>query len=418
MTWLENLWNSILNALPNILVAILILVVAYIVAKLAEWLVNKLIKWTNLDERINKWGLSSEESGTTVGFIGKLVFIIVFILFLPSVFGRLGLTQVATPISQMVTDFVAFIPNLLAAILILIVGFFVAKIIRQLVTPLLARLGIDRVQERAGVQSTSQTKLSTVLGYVLYVLILIPIIIAALEVLGITAISGPAISMLNMIFDFIPRLFLGIVIVIIGVFVGQLVGNLITGLLAGVGADQFINRILPSDASKGSKLSISKIIGKAVMALIILFLTVEAFNVLDLDVLTGIGAAVIAYLPMVLAAAIIMGLAVFLAQWLGQILEKRFGPGLLPTLVKALVIVVAVFMSLEQLSIANEIVVTSFRLIVAGLALAFALAFGLGGRDFAARSLSKMEDKTEELSSRSPGQPTDEDTPPRNPRDF
>ena len=407
MAWLQNLGNNILNALPNILAAILILIVAFVVAKIAEWLVNKLIKWTNLDDRINRWGLSTEESGTTVGFIGKLVFILVFILFLPAVFARLGLSQVATPINDMVTGFFSFIPNLLAAALILVVGFFVAKVIRQLLTPLLAKLGVDRIQEKAGVSSSGQTKLSTVLGYVVYVLILIPVIIAALETLNIRAISVPATNMLNIVFDFIPKLFVAIIIVLIGVFVGKLVGDLVTGLLSGVGADQFVNRIMPDGTKKPNSFSVSGFLGKLVTVLIVLFLTVEALNVLELDVLTNIGAGVIAYLPMVLAAILIMGAAIFLAQWLGKLIEKRVGPGLLPTFVKSLIIVVAVFMSLEQLHIANAIVVTSFQLFVAGLALAFALSFGLGGREFAARSLKKMEDKTDELSSQADNPGTD-----------
>lgn len=400
MAWFRNMGDRILDALPNILAALLILIVAFFVAKLAEWLVRKLIKWAKLDERINRWGLTTEESGTTVGFIGKLVFILVFLLFLPSVFARLGLTGVAAPINELVTGFATFIPNLLAAALILAVGFFVAKIIRQLLTALLAKSGVDRIQDKAGVESTGQTRLSTVLGYVAYALIIIPIVIAALEVLGITAISQPAISMLNMVFDFIPKLIVAIIIVIIGVFIGKLAGNIVTSLLAGVGADQFVNRIMPESNKRSYKFSISDILGKLVMVLIVLFLTVEAFNVLNLAILTTIGAAIIGYLPMVLAAILIMGIAIFLAQWLGKMVESRVGPGLLPTLIKTLIIVVAVFMTLEQLHIANAIVVTTFQLLVAGLAVAFALAFGLGGRDFASRSLKKMENKTDELASK------------------
>lgn len=400
MAWFRNMGDRILDALPNILAALLILIVAFFVAKLAEWLVRKLIKWAKLDERINRWGLTTEESGTTVGFIGKLVFILVFLLFLPSVFARLGLTGVAAPINELVTGFATFIPNLLAAALILAVGFFVAKIIRQLLTALLAKSGVDRIQDKAGVESTGQTRLSTVLGYVAYALIIIPIVIAALEVLGITAISQPAISMLNMVFDFIPKLIVAIIIVIIGVFIGKLAGNIVTSLLAGVGADQFVNRIMPESNKRSYKFSISDILGKLVMVLIVLFLTVEAFNVLNLAILTTIGAAIIGYLPMVLAAILIMGIAIFLAQWLGKMVESRVSPGILPTLIKTLIIVVAVFMTLEQLHIANAIVVTTFQLLVAGLAVAFALAFGMGGRDFASRSLKKMENKTDELASK------------------
>ena len=149
MDWFRNIGRNILDWLPSLLVAILILVAAWVVATLVKMLVVKVLKATKLDEKVDRWGISGGKNATTTDFIGQLVFIVVFLLFLPLVFSRLGLTGVAEPISSMTNRLVTFVPNLLAAALILVVGFFVARIIRDLVTPPRAASASTRSRRRA-----------------------------------------------------------------------------------------------------------------------------------------------------------------------------------------------------------------------------------------------------------------------------
>ncbi|NJP41031.1 mechanosensitive ion channel [Oscillospiraceae bacterium HV4-5-C5C] len=398
MEWLRNLGNAVLNAIPGILAAILILVVAYLVASLARWLIIKLLKALKLEEKINRAGVTDSSKGNTLTYLGKLVFIIVFILFLPSVFSRLGLSAVADPITSMVSSILGFIPNIIATVLILLVGYFVAKVIRQLLEPLLKRLGVDKIQQKHGLTTEPRNSLSHIISYIVFVLIMIPIIIAALEALQIRAISEPAILMLDTIFSFIPQILAAAVLIGLGVYVGKIIGRLLTELLTGIGLDKYSAKLDPDHRVIRSNFSMSHFIGVLVQVLIVLFFTVEGLNVIQLDVLQTIGAAIIAYLPNVLGAVLILAAAYFFASWLQlKLTEKLAGGRSIGLLTKIIIMVIAIFMVLDQLKLGSGVISYVLLLVIAGAALAFALAFGLGGRDFARHYLSKAEHKLDDI---------------------
>ena len=197
MDYLARLWDSFFGALPAVVSAILYLILAFIVASIVKNLVVKLLNKVKADKYTDKLGISDEKTGSSIEFFGKLVFFIVFVLFLPGVLDKLGLQNVALPIASMVSQFLDFIPNLIAAVIILLIGIFVANIIRQLLTPILRKLNIDKIQEKAGLKPEEGASISSMISYIVYILILIPVIIAALQVLNITAITQPAVAMLN-----------------------------------------------------------------------------------------------------------------------------------------------------------------------------------------------------------------------------
>src|SRR5690606_17291866 len=134
--------------------------------------------------------------------------------------------NVSNTISGLVSQFINFIPNIIAAILILVFGVFIARIIRQLITPMLKRLNIDKLQEKAGIGGDESVTLSSMISYVIYVIILIPIIIAALQTLNITAISQPATVVLDQIFTIIPQIIVAIILIVIGTYVARITGKL------------------------------------------------------------------------------------------------------------------------------------------------------------------------------------------------
>lgn len=394
MTYLRNLLDSFLSTLPNVLSAILLLVVALVVAALVKNIVIKLLEKLRADKYIDKLGITDEATGSSLVFIGKLVFLVVFLLFLPSVLDKLGMQSTSGPIANLISQFINYIPNIVAAIVILVVGFFIAKLVRQIITPLLKKLKVDKVQEKAGISSTENTSISTAIAYIVYVLILIPVFIAALQVLNISAISQPAIAMLNDIVLYLPSIFAAIAVVIIGAFIARIVGNLLKEILSGVGTDSVVKKIVPEDKIKLKEFSLSKAIGDIVKYILILLFIVEAINILELDVLQFVGAAIISYLPLVISAIIILAVALLSATWLESSILKRFSNSkAIAFVVKAIVITLAVFLILNQLGIATSIVNAAFIITLGAFAVAFAIAFGIGGREFAGSVLKNVENK-------------------------
>jgi hypothetical protein len=393
MAYLQSLWVSFFESLPSVISAVLLLILALALAALAKRVVTKILEKVNAQKYTDKIGIADETTGSSVEFIGKLVFLVVFLLFLPGVLDKLGMHNVSAPITSLVSQFLGYIPNILAAIVILVAGLFIARLVRQLVTPVLKRLHVDKIQEKAGI-STESTSVSSVLSYLVYVLILIPVIVAALQVLNISAISQPAISMLDKIISFLPNIFSAIAIVIIGAFIARIAGSLLAEILSGVGTDTLLQKAMPVDKGKLKGFLLSKTIGEIVRYILVLLFVVEAINVLKLEVLQFAGEAIIAYLPLAVSAIIIMGVALFAASWVESAILKKFTDSKLQAYAaKIAIIALAVFMTLNQLGIATSIVNSAFIIILGAAAAAFAIAFGLGGREFAGNVLHKLENK-------------------------
>ena len=394
MNYLQNLATAFFLGIPSVIAAILLLLLAIIVANIAKKIAVKFLIKIRADKYTDKLGIRDEKTGSSLEFLGKLVFTIVFLLFLPGVLDRLGMQNVSTPISEMISKFLNFVPNILAAVIIIVVGIFVANIIRQLLTSVLKRLNVDRIQERAGIVSPDNATISSVLSYIVYVVILIPVIIAALEVLNISAISNPAIAMLNKIALFLPNIIVAIAIVILGVFIAKIAGKLLTSILSSVGTDTFAQKWVPNENSKLKYFHLSRFIGETVKYIIILLFVVEAVNVVKLEVLQFVGTAIISYLPFVISAIIIMIAALMLAAWVEKLILMNFPQAKITAIsTKFVIIAVAVFMMLNQLGIAATIVNAAFIIILSALAVAFAIAFGVGGREFAKNVLKKAEEK-------------------------
>lgn len=368
--------------------AVLLLLVAFLCAKIVKSLVNKALSKT-------KWGAggsgsdtASEGRGKTVDFLGRLMYLLVFLLFVPGIFDSLGLGEMSAPILNLLNTMWGYLPNVLAAVIVLWVGFFIAKLVRELLVPVFGKLKVNRLQEKAGLDVTDSAKLSNTLAYIVYVLILIPVVITALQVLNIQAISAPAVKMLDVIFAFIPNILAALMIIVIGCTIAKFAGGIVESLIASAGLDAKLSNLLDS---KAPQFILSRVIGRTVSTVMVIFFIVESFSVLHLQVVTDIGSAIIGYLPYVLAAVLILMACYVVNAIIQKALRKGEHTGA-ALVSKCAIYTIGVFMVLNELGIAGEIVNTAFILIVAALAVAFAISFGIGGREFAGRMLKRLED--------------------------
>ena len=393
-----RLWNVLLNGVPDIVAAVIIILVAFLSATIVKSIISKLMKFLKFDYLLKKAGIEGERAEKTKVFIEKLVFLIIFILWLPGFFEKLGLNGVASPIIGMMDNILTFIPNIIGAIVLLIVGIFIAKTVKELLIPIFNKLKVDEYLKKLGVQSKEDNTIAIALANIVYVIILIPIIIGALNVLKIEAISNPSIQMLNTILTFIPKVVLAIVILFVGNFIAKLAYTLLEKALQSVGLDKIADKIFEATGTKVSKdLALSKILAYAVRYVIIVFFLVQAFNIIQLDVLTNIGNVIIAYLPYAISSAIMMGLALLLANYIQKLVLEKFPESKGTALIlKTTVTIIGVFITLNQLGVATTLVNSAFIIILTAVAVAFAISFGFGGRDFASHMMEKVERKINE----------------------
>lgn len=366
------------------------LLIAFVAAWLAKVIVTKLLKLVKLDRVLDKWGVNEGVVGTSMNFVGKLVYIIVFLLFLPSALNALGLEEASQPITGLVSTFINYLPNIIAAAILVYVGVFVAIIIGQIIKVLLAKTKIDSFVKRQD-EEKNVVLLSDVIVKVIMSVIILVTLVQALTVLNISAISGPALGIVSAIFSAIPSIILAAVVIACGLLVTNIACGLLSNVLISVGFDGIVKKVLPT-----LKASATKIVVNIVRTLVIIFVVAQGVEVLGLTILSAIVFAVVAYLPLVIKSAVIAFVAFIGASMLeGVIIKNNEKATCLAKIVKVAIYVLAGFMILSQLDIAATIVNTAFVVTLSAVAVAFALAFGLGGKDFAKKTLDKVDEKIE-----------------------
>ncbi|MGX7098902.1 mechanosensitive ion channel [Globicatella sanguinis] len=392
---INELFNKIYSALPGLLGAALLLVIALFMAFLAKKLTTKGLDKVEFDTKLQKWGMAKndEESNIFIETIGSLVYFVTILLFTPFIFTGLNLSGVADPVLIMLDKFWDFIPNLLVSVMIIIIGSYLCKFIKKISRNLFEGIDVDRwYRKLIGQQETTdfvtETRLAEVLSSIIYVLIYIPIITVALQILGVSTISDPIVSVLDQIVSVIPNVLAAVVLVIIGNFIAKLVADLIESMLKTSGIDKYSQYL---NFKGETRILISNVSAQIIQAVLMIFFLVEAISVLQLDVLNSIGNSIIAYLPAVVSSVIILAVGIIGGNVLATFLAKVSGSKLFGEFIRYGVIIFAVFMTLDQLKFAQTIVNTSFTMLLGAFAVAFALAFGLGGRDFAAKQLEKAD---------------------------
>ncbi|WP_414627006.1 mechanosensitive ion channel [Bacillus amyloliquefaciens] len=401
-----SMLSAITAAVPSVLKAGLILLLGWAAASLFSYLVKKAGMKLAEHGWLRKWIMVSEEAEMTrsVTAASRIVFYFVLLLFLPGVLSALQISGVSGPFTNMIQSVLSFIPKLFAAALIVLIGWLVARLVRDIVTNFLASIGTERLAARMGLSIyLKDTSLSAIIGTIVYVLIFIPVIISALDRLDIAGISEPASAMLNTVFTMLPNIIIGIVLIIAGIWIGKWVNSIVTGLLHRAGFDSLLGKMGFEQAER-PKLTLSQTVGMIAQIILVLLFTAEALQLVHLEFLVVIATGIIAYLPNVLAAVFILGIGLLAGQLVSRLLvgmlsgkEFRF----LAPLAKYTIITLSIFMALDQLGVADTIVNAAFILILGGFALAFGLSFGLGGKEFASRYLAKLDRKIEKHQSAS-----------------
>lgn len=397
---LVSMVTTMMAAIPHLLKAALILLFAWVIAFLLQLLFKRAIPMLHLESKLVKWKMvnSELEASIKVNSIAKAIFYFILLLFLPAVLGALQLKGVSEPFSHVLSTILAFIPKLFAAALIVFIGWLIAKLVRDILTNFLKSIGTDqfRWQSRM-VKNVEDTNLSSMIGNIVFIIILIPTIITALEKLDLKGISDPAIAMLEDVLAMIPNIAVAVILILVSIWLGKWVERMVTQMLWRFKFDGVFQYMgIGSFTPEQRRFTPSQIVGLLAKMVIILLFTVEALQIVHLDFLVTLATGVIAYLPMLFAAVLILGIGLYLGNLIERILKnivKQRYSRTLAAIAKYSIFTITAIMALDQLGVAHSIVNAAFILVLGGLALAFGLAFGLGGKEFAAKYLSKLDDK-------------------------
>ncbi|MBD2676810.1 MULTISPECIES: mechanosensitive ion channel [Nostoc] len=401
---LNSFLEQLIGFLPKLVGAGILLATAWVLATIVKIVTIRLVRTFNLDERLNPEPADSVPSLNQLSLsetIGNALYWFIFLLFLAPILDTLGLREALQPVQALITKILVILPNILAAVLIAAVGWFIANVVRRIVTNLLASAGIDGLGSRFGLSTAAGVQsLSSILGTIVYILILIPVAIAALDALQIAAISVPAIAMLQQVLNAVPAIFTAIAILIIAYFLGQFVADLVTSILTNLGFNNIFTVlglttptrriVISTESTEPTPPPIptrtpSEVAGIVTLVGIMLFATVAAVNILNIPALTALVSGILVIFGRILAGLVIFAIGLFLANLAFNIITSSGDrqAQILGQVARISIITLVSAMALQQIGVASDIVNLAFGLLLGAIAVAIALAFGLGGRDIA-----------------------------------
>jgi hypothetical protein len=189
--------------------------------------------------------------------------------------------------------------------------------------------------------------------------------------------------------DMVPKILLALAVVAVGYVVAKVLEKIVDGVLRKIGLNRLLDRggVLQAVERSGARVNPTRLIAGLVFWLVMFAIILGAANMLGLSSVAAVVGNLVAYIPSVITAIVIIVAGILLGQFVGGLIMTSIGGIVggraLARAGQAGVIIIATFMALQQLGIASDIVTTAFAIMFGAIALALALAFGLGNRDLA-----------------------------------
>jgi hypothetical protein len=377
-----------------ILKALAILVVGWLVAKGISIGTKKVLDKTEWDNRLAaKISGGRTASVALEAGIARFVYWLIMLFVLMAVFQVLGLTVVTEPINVLLTKIAAFLPQALAAAVLAAIAWAVASVLRAVVANLLGAFQIDqKLGDHAGHEMRQVSLAATLADAVYYLvwLLFLPQIIDALQMEGLS----PVKDMVGQILGFLPSLFGAAIVFALFYVVARIVQRLATSLLSGIGFDR-LPEWLGLGAARTGRGSASAIAGYVILTILLFLGGVQAFKTLGLGTVSSLAEQLLAGLFNIVVAVVIFGVGLFLSRVAYKAIAPsgQGQPSLLGNVARAAILIFTGAMALSRAGLASDIVTLAFGALIVGLALAAALAFGLGGREEAARTIAAWRAK-------------------------
>lgn len=396
---LQHALDRIVGAIPSLLKAAVILFVYWAMAAIVRLGLTKSLGAIGFSERVKKFWPPHEINGQTVGageMLGRLAFYAILLVGIPPFLEALGQESLVSPLQAMFAVVLSFIPNIVAAAIIFFVGKLVAAIVREVTVNFLSAAGADTRAEKIGIgRIPGHKKISEISGFIVYLFIMIPVVIAAIDSLQIKAISEPMTDLLARILAAVPSILVAAVILIVGYALARFLNTLVRNFLAGIGLDQLPDKLgLPFLNPGEGRTSLSSIGGMIVLFIVLLLTAQQALASLGLAALASFAERVLAYLPNLAAGLLILLAALSLGRFAGKLAGSAsegsgYGPWI-GGVAKYAIVFLGAGMALTQLGVSKEIVTATVSMVFGAAALALGLAFGLGGRDRAKEFIDRL----------------------------
>ncbi|MFN0201690.1 MAG: mechanosensitive ion channel, partial [Bacteroidia bacterium] len=368
MQYLNNLLQALVGSLgsklPNALGALLVLICGLFLAGIIRRIILKLLKRSKIDERIAErvnLGIRVDETLSQLLYYVAVLYACVISL------GFMGLTSVLEPVKAMISNILGYLPSVIAAGIIIFIGYTIASILSQMSGGLSARL--EKVTEKAGLNNT--LNFSQIIKQLVFVLVFVPIFIVALDTLNMKAISVPAINMLNEMIASIPNILAAAIILGVFYYIGKFVIQTVVQLLQNLGLDRFSAQLGLGNIIGES--SLSAIIGKAMFFFIMFTGLISAFEKLGMSEIAEIGTNLFYLSGKVFFGILILMVGNYVSNLSANAIAAGENKGF-ASFARVGVLSIFIPIALSTMGMATNIVNLAFGLILGAVAVAFALA--------------------------------------------
>lgn len=389
MDYLENLASSLStrfgDLIPGVMGAILVLVLGFFIAGIVRRIAERLLSKTSIDEKL---AARLRTSFRIDKFVAKLLYYLVVLLTLLIVLNLLGVESVLEPLENMVGEFLGFIPNIIAAGIIGFAGYMIAQIGSEATAFVSERL--ESYSDRMGLDAGS-LNISQILKQFVFLIIFVPILIIALDTLNMKAISEPATEMLSSLLQAVPMILAAAILITVFYIIGRFATNFIADLLRNVGFDELSANLGISKVTGNS--NPSQLVGNIIFFFIMFTGLIAAADKLELVQLSEILGTVLNIAGKIFFGLIVLLAGVFMSNVAVKAISASEGNAWMVPIARFAILGIFLAFALHTMGIAESIVNLAFGLTLGAIAVAFALSFGLGGREAAGRQMQEFFNK-------------------------
>jgi hypothetical protein len=297
-----------------ILSAVAILLIGWVIALLVAGAIKKLLQKLGTNQKLSN---ATGHRSNIESIVSRIVFWIILVIAVIGALNVLNLNSISGPFSNMIQQFLLFVPQLLAALAVGFIGWIVANLVKVGSQKLLDKTQLDeKLSSDVGVSPISENISNIV--YWLILLLFLPIV---LSILGLNGLLYPVQNMVNVAVSYLPNLFIAGVIIFVGYILAKIVRGIVEGLVSSLSIQQQAEKL---GLFKNG--NVARLLGSFVFAIIIFTALIVAFEALGIDAISQPATAmlheVMYAIPNIIAAGLILILAYVVSRLVARLVAE------------------------------------------------------------------------------------------------
>lgn len=302
-------------------------------------------------------------------------------------------------INEAIADAIGYLPTVVAALAILVIGYIIGKLLGGLVTRIVRRIGIDRYTEgTAAAEVGKNDGIARALGTIVSFYVYFVAILAAADVLDIPQLT----QLLSELGAFLPVILGALIVLVIGFIAGRFIGDLVADVVGGFDVGRYL-RETPLEPLSDTEGEFGRLVGLVVTYYIYLLTLLSVADILEIDALSELLDTFAGYLPALAGGLVVLLVGIWVAERVGALVDDigegravHFVSVLVKILIYYITITIAVatigFEILVLTNLFTAFIAAFFGALAIALAIGIGVAVGLGGQDYVAENIGDWVD--------------------------